>query len=258
MGTSAPYKGPNWPKSSDAVNDAASAGHPTPTAVGAAVRAFARDYAASSASSSGGGGLGGGRTPSGGGGGGSAGGSRGRAGRTGARLGKFLGTAQQHGLREALKQFNLEEYRDATLEDLCDALLDALTDPDGLLEDTALREAMDRTLEELCKNAMTADELEAILTGKGMNVTMVVATYYCHVLAMNFEVKEFSRIRERTNDRTRSRAFLDRARDYIRGFVEYKLSKQIDLTKYNLNSRAAVQMADRLNQEVIEALGGDE
>lgn len=143
------------------------------------------------------------------------------------------------------------------MEELRDRLLEALTDPDGLLEDTALREAMDRTMEELGQDAKTADDLEAILTDKNVNVTEVVATYYCHVLAVNFEVKEFARIRERMNDSQQARSFLDQARDYIRGFVEYRLSKEVDLTKYDLNSANAVEMAGRLNQEVIEALGAN-
>lgn len=260
MGTSASYKGPNWPASSDAVNDATAPGNLTPVTVAAAVTAFASDYAAHMGTSGGGGGGGGEGGSSGGGGGGGrggGGGSRGRAASSGARLGKFLGTAQQQGLREALKQFNLEQYRESSLEELCDALLEALTDPGGLLEDTALREAMDRTLEELGADAKTADDLEAILTDKDVNVTEVVATYYCHVLAVNFEVKEFARIRERMNDGQQARGFLDQARDYIRGFVEYRLSTEVDLSKYDLNSAGAVEMAGRLNQEVIEALGAN-
>lgn len=85
-----------------------------------------------------------------------------------------------------------------------------------------------------------------------------VARFYCHVLAVNFEVKEFARIRDKMSDWQQAREFLQQARDYIQGFVEYDLSKQVDLTKYDLNSAGALEMADRLNQEVIEALGADE
>lgn len=264
MGTSASYKGPNWPASSDAVNSAASGGAASGATVGPAVAAFARDFGARMGPSSGGGGSGGsagsgaGAAPGGrssGGGGGGGGGSRGRAARSGARLATFLGTAQQRGLQEALKQFDLAEYHGRPLEEICDALVEALTEPDGLLDDTALREAMDRTLEELCQDAQTADDLEAILTAQDMNIPEVVATYYCHALAVNFEVKEFARIRERMSDGQQARAFLEQARDYIRGFVEYRLSKEVDLTKYDLNSADAVKRAGNLNQEVIEALG---
>lgn len=231
--------------------------------MGPAVAAFARDFGARLGGSGGGSGGGGSagsgagaaRSGRSGGGGGGGGGSRGRAARSGARLATFLGTAQQRGLQEALKQFNLEEYRGRPLEEICDALVEALTEPDGLLDDTALREAMDRTLEELCRDAQTADDLEAILTAKDMNVPVVVATYYCHALAVNFEVKEFARIRERMSDSQQARAFLEQARDYIRGFVEYRLSKEVDLTKYDLNSADAVERAGHLNQEVIDALG---
>ena len=190
--------------------------------------------------------------------GGGGGGARGRAASAGARLAGFLSTAQQDGLLEALDRFDLGEYRDKPLEEICDALVEALTEPDGLLEDNALREAMDRTLEELCKNAQTADDLEKLLTNKDMKIAEVVAIYYCHVLIVNFEVKEFHRIRERVNDSQQSRAFLERARDYIRGFVEYRLSKEVDLTKYDLNGPAASEMAANLNRDVLEALGDDE
>ena len=251
MGTSASYKGPNWPTSSAAVNDAAAAGAPTIISVGRAVSAFARDSLAHERA------RGGGNAQGGGAGSGGGGGARGRAASAGARLAGFLSTVQQNSLEEALKRFDLGEYRDKSLEEICDGLVEALTEPDGLLEDNALREAMDRTLEELSKNAQTADDLEKILTSKEINITEVVAIYYCHVLIVNFEVKEFHRIRERVTDNQQSRAFLDRARDYIRGFVEYRLSKELDLTKYDLNGPAASEMAANLNRDVIEALGND-
>lgn len=256
MGTSGSYGGPKWPTSSDAVNNAASAGHPTPAAVAAAVRAFASDYATSGRTSSGGGG-GGARSGGKGGGGGGGGGSAGRAARSGARLAQFLGTAQQHGLAEALKELHLEGHEDDALEDLCDVLLEALTEPGGLLDDPALREAMSRTLEELCEGAKTAADLEKLLTGKSVSVEKVVATYYAHALAVNFEIKEFHRIRERVTDQARARDFLNQSREYIRGFVEYRLANAVDLTKYNLNSTKGVEMAAALNLEVIEAIGMD-
>lgn len=257
MGTSGSYGGPKWPTSSDAVNNAASAGHPTPAAVAAAVRAFASDYAASRKSGSGGGGGGYGGGGGGGGGGGKGGGSSGRAARTGARLAQFLGTTQERGLGEALKELHLEGHGDDSLEDLCDVLLEALTEPGGLLDDPALREAMNRTLEELCKGAKTAADLERLLTGKSVSIEKIVATYYAHALVVNFEIKEFHRIRERVNDQTQAREFLNQAREYIRGFVEYRLASSVDLTKYNLNSARGVEMAGALNLEVIEAIGFD-
>ena len=76
MGTSGSYGGPKWPASNDAVNNAASAGLPTPAAVAAAVRAFASDYAANRRMADGIGGSGSriGSKGSGGGGGGGGGG----------------------------------------------------------------------------------------------------------------------------------------------------------------------------------------
>lgn len=259
MGTSGSYGGPKWPASNDAVNNAASAGLPTPAAVAAAVRAFASDYAANRRMADGIGGSGSriGSKGSGGGGGGGGGGSSGRSARSGARLAQFLGTAQQHGLAEALKELHLEGHEDDALEDLCDVLLEALTEPGGLLDDPALREAMNRTLEELCKGAITAADLERLLTSKSISVEKVVATYYAHALAVNFEIKEFHRIRERVTDQSRARDFLNQSREYIRGFVEYRLASAVDLTKYNLNSAKGVEMAAALNLEVIEAIGMD-
>jgi hypothetical protein len=216
--------------------------------VAAAVRAFASDYAAAGRSSGGGIVRSGSRE---------GGGSVGRAARSGARLARFLGTTQNRGLEEALRELNLEDHADDSLEDLCDALMEALTEPGGLLEDAALREAMNRTLEELCKEVKTAEELEKLLTNKIVSIETVVATYYAHVLAVNFEIKEFHRIRERVTDQAQARSFLNQARDYIRGFVEYRLATSVDLTKYNLNGPKGVEMAAALNREVVDAIGID-
>lgn len=172
-------------------------------------------------------------------------------------MARFLGTAHSQGLEAALKELNLEGHVDDSLEDLCDALIEALTEPGGLLEDTALREAMNRTLEELCKDAKTGEQLEKLLTDKAVSVEKTVATYYAHALAVNFEIKEFHRIRERVADQSQSRTFLNQAREYIRGFVEYRLATSVDLTKYNLNGPKGIEMAAALNREVVEAIGLD-
>jgi hypothetical protein len=265
MGTSKSYPGPKWPDTSQAINDATPEdGAPSQEAVENAVRTFVSDLirvnwgrAATGTASS----AGANDATSGGGGGGSGGGgsvpSTHRASRSGSRLAKFIDTTNSEGLKAALRELNLEQYANEPVDKLRDALVNALVEPGGLLDDVALRDAMDRTIEELCSNAKDAAELEAILKGKADSIESVVAEFYANVLAVNFENKEFHRIRERVKDRAKVKELLRNARDYIRGFVTHTLPRKVDLKKFNLNGPQGRKVAEELNRRVWEVIRDD-
>jgi len=245
MGTSASYSGPNWPATNDAVNAATQGGSiGGRQSVAGAVSAFARD-SLSAARSSG--------SESGGGGGGHSGISS--SARAGVGLAGFVSAVRSSGLNSALEGVDLSDAIGGSVEDICDAISDALVDQDGFLDNASMRDAMSRTLEELCSEAQTAEELEALLGSDGISLNEIVAKFYCNALQVNFENKEWNKVQERLDSADQARDFFQQSKEYIEGFVEYRLSKEVDLTKFDLSGPEGLAMAERLNQEVLEALG---
>jgi len=203
MGTSKSYDSPKWPGVNDQVGDAVSDGMPTTEKVTSAVGAFAgayKQFINTGTTGRGGSVTGGssstGRTVGGRGGGGGA-TARTRAATTGARLGHFLSSAASSGLSNAAQQLGLRELEGRTLEEVLDAVLDRLCEDGGLLDDSALTEAMARTLDELSEDAQTVEEFDELLTSGVENLEEYLQIYFANVLAVNFEQKEGGFVREK-------------------------------------------------------------
>lgn len=263
MGTSKSYDSPKWPGVNDQVGDAVSDGTPTKEKVTSAISAFAGAYkefintgttgragSVSGAMASGGRALGGR-------GGGSGATARTRAAASGARLGLFLSSAAGSGFRHAAEQLGLGDLAGRSLEEVLDAILDRLCENGGLLDDSALTEAMARTLDELSEDAETLEEFDDLLSARAENLEEYLQIYFANVLAMNFERKEGGFVREKIPQEECDRFFLQ-ARELIRTLVNEELSQERDLASIDWGSSEAVAIADEINQEVLDILIGDE
>lgn len=263
MGTSKSYDSPKWPGVNDQVGDAVSGGTPTRAKISSAVSGFAGAYrqfintgttgrrgAVSGGTSSTG------RTVGGPGGGGGA-TARTRGAVSGARLGHFLSSAGTTGLGQALEEMGLRDLEGKPLEEILDAVLDKLCEDGGLLDDSALTEAMARTLNELSEDAETVEEFDALLSGRVGNIEEYLQIYFANALAINFEQKEGGFVREKIPQSECDR-FFTQARELIRAIVTEELSRDRDLSAINWNSREAIAIADSINQEVLEILIGHE
>jgi len=262
MGTSKAYGSPKWPGVNSAVGNAVSSGGSDQEII-AATGMFAEAYKnhltsgtfAPGASDRGGGASPGrGRRPSTGGrGGGGGGAARMRSTSSGARLANFINTAGRFGLNEALRQFNLSDLRDKPLDEFLGSLGDRLSGDGGLLDDDALNRAMAETINELAKEIESVDELDALLTSGAVDIESTLQVYYANILAINFEQKEYSFVREKIQ-REETNGFFERARNIIRAIVRDELSQERDLSSIDWSSDEGQLIADEINQEVLEIL----
>ncbi|MGA3208770.1 MAG: hypothetical protein ABSE05_13230 [Syntrophales bacterium] len=261
MGTQKAYGSPKWPGVNPAVGAAASSGQPTNQKITAAVGAFAaayKNHLTSGTVTPGSRGTGGGIAPATGrrssrGGGGGSGAKRSRAANAGAKLGHFLSTARQSGLREALRQFDLSDLRDKSLDEFLDAVVDRLSGDGGLIDDETLNRAMSLTIDELAENIESVDEFETLLESGDVDVEEMLQILYSNILSLNFEQKEYGVVREKIS-RENTSDFFERARGIIRAIVRDELSRERDLSSLNWNSPDGKRMADEINHEVLDIL----
>ena len=262
MGTSKAYGTPKWPGVNSAVGEAVSSGGQQDDVLDALGK-FSEGYQNHLGFGSGTG-IGGrgiserGGTGSGGGSGGrgtTSGGSvsRVRAAKSGARLASFLSTAQRSGFNEALRQFDLTHLSNKPLDEVLDSLTDILSEGGGLLDDDSLTRAMALTLDELTDDIETQNELEDLFSQDNIDLESTLQTYYANVLALNFEQKEYSYVREKYS-RIETRDFFKQARGIIQAIVRDELSQERTLSSIDWNSSEGQRIADEINNEVLEIL----
>ena len=263
MGTSKSYDSPKWPGVNDKVGVAVSDGPPTEEKISTAVGAFTAAYKKfiNSGTTGRAGAVSDGTDSSGrtvgarGGGGGAT--ARSRAAVAGARLGSFLSGASASGLGQALDQLGLRNLEGKPLEEVLDAVLDKLCEDGGLLDDSALTEAMARTLDELSEDAETVEEFDALLSGRAENIEGYLQIYFANILAISFEQKEGAFVRDKIPQEECDR-FFSEARELIRTIVSEELSQERDLAAVDWNSPEAISISDSINQEVLDILIGYE
>lgn len=263
MGTSKSYDSPKWPGVNDSVGDAVSDGKPTADGILTAVGAFAGAYkeflntgTTGRAGAVSGGHSGSGRTTGkrGGGGGATA---RTRAAGAGARLGQFLSGVASSGLAPTLESFGLSDLVGKPLQEVFDAIIDRLCEDGGLLDDSALTEAMARTLNELGEKAETVEEFDKLLSETPDDLEGYLQAFFANLLAANFEQKEGGFVREKIPQDQCDRFFKE-SRELIRSLVSEELAKERDLSSIDWAGAEAVSIADQINQEVLNILIGDE
>lgn len=262
MGTSKPYGSPKWPGVNDAVGAAATPGTTSSEKVSTAIGAFAgayKNYLTSGTRSPGAGGVDAGgvtgrRSGSGGGrGGGGGGAARARSANAGARLAHFVGTARRSGLNAALREFDISDIRHKPLDEFLDTLTDRLSGDGGLLDDDALTRAMAETVDELAEDVATVEELDSLLNSGNVDIEAILQIFYANTLAINFEQKEYSFVREKIG-RADTGRFFQQVRDIIRAIVRDELSVERDLASIDWNSADGLRIADDINQEVLDIL----
>jgi hypothetical protein len=260
MGTSKVYGSPKWPGVNHAVGSAASSDSLTDQKVSVAIGAFAnayKSYLTSGTSTPGvgpkGGGTGHGSSGTGARGGGSGGATRARSASSGSRLANFISTAGKSGIDAALQEFDLSDLRDKPLEEFLELVAERLSGDGGLLDDSSLNRAMADTMNDLAKTVDSVDELEALLSSGTISTERVLQTYYANILAVNFEQKEYSVVREKVS-REETSHFFSQARDVIRAIVRDELSTERNLATIDWNSADGQLIADAINRDVLGIL----
>ena len=262
MGTSKTYDSPKWPGVNAKVGDAIADGLPAKEKIPAAVGAFTAAYKKFiNSGTTGKAGLISGDTSQSGSTVGSRGGvgatARSRAAVSGARLGSFLSGASASGLGQALDQLGLHDLEGKPLEEVLEAVLDKLCEDGGLLDDSALTEAMARTLDELSKEAKTVEEFDELLSSRAENIEGYLQIYFANILAINFKQKEGGFVRGKISHEE-CESFFNQASELIRDIVNEELSQEYDLATIDWTSPEAISISDSINQEVLDILIGHE
>lgn len=249
MGTSSAYDSPKWPGVNTAVGGFVSGNYSDQEKLVSAIGRFAAAYKTyvdpgTAASSSAGVSPGGGNAGK---------VARSRAAASGARLASFLAEVASGGLSEALNQLDLSDLVGRPLEEVFDTLRDRLCEDGGLLDDVALTEATARTLDELAERAETVEEFDELLNAGVENIEEWLHIYYANILAVNFEQKETGFVRERVS-RDECNSFFVQAAELIRAIISEELSQERDLSTIDWNSSEGVEIADSINQQVLDIL----
>ncbi|MCL1921336.1 MAG: hypothetical protein FWG50_09720 [Kiritimatiellaeota bacterium] len=179
--------------------------------------------------------------------------ARNRAAVAGAKLGKFLSSAASLGLGRTLEKFGFKDLAGKSLEEILNVVLDSLCGKGGLLDDSAMTEAMAKTLDELSKDTKTVEEFDVQLRSEAKDIEGILRIYYAHLLAINFEQKEGGFVREKIS-REECNRFFSQSRELIRTIVTEELSRKHDLTSLDWNSPEAVSIANAINHEVLNIL----
>ena len=201
MGTSADYSAPpNWSNVKGEVTR--SGGRTlTPTRSRDLVREYISTSGGSSRMSSGGGGLGTGATA-----------------RNAARsLGGFVSAVVRDGLDAALRGHGLDGLVGKSVTEILLGIVAVCGGTDGDIDSVDARNALSETMDELCKDAATADELAALLEAQ-MNADALgrlLMTYFGNYLYEQFCRVFFAQLQKHHGDQ-RTASFLGSIKDFIR------------------------------------------
>jgi len=217
MGTSADFSAPpNW---SGMKSDVTRSGH-QPLAQ-AKCQSLLRDYVSQSGGAksvaSGGGSLGSGSTA-----------------RNAARnLGGFISSVGRDGLNSTLRANGLQDLVGGTVTEILLGVLSLCGGTDGDIDSVDARNALSDTMDELCQNATTPEELESLLQGQTSADALgrLLIAYFSNYLYQQFCRVFFAQL-EKKHGLDVAASFLLSIKDFIHSSVKNETVGQ-DLSKLN-------------------------
>jgi len=235
MGTSADFSAPpNW---GGMKGDVTRSGHQPLTP--AKCQSLLRDYVSQSGGArsiaSGGGSLGSGSTA-----------------RNAARsLGGFISSVGRDGLDSTLRANGLQDLIGGTVTEILLGILSFCGGTDGDIDSVDARNALSDTMDELCQNATTPEELEALLQGQ-MSAdalgTLLIA-YFSNYLYQQFCRVFFAQL-EKKHGLGVAASFLSSIKDFIHSSVKNETVGQ-DLSKVNWFGPEGEQVAHTIMQNTL-------
>ncbi len=188
MGTSTNYTGStNWNTAKSEATRAAGSGHITPQKTASIVSSFVGEMARSSHLGFGSGGGGGGGGSGGGGGGGGGRRSGGSARSVGQSIGRFLADVQSKGFKECLAERGLSDLDDKTPDEIALALADLLGLPNSVIEQTALRDALNALVLEWSEGVNDIGGLTESVTAAARDIEGTLHSFFGHYILEVFK-----------------------------------------------------------------------
>lgn len=235
MGTSADYSAPpNWKNvKSDITRSGGQA--PTPQKAGELVRDYVSENGGSGRMSSGRGQLGSGKT----------------ARRAARSLGGFVSSVARDGLDNALRDSGLQDFVGKSVTETLLGIVSLCGGTDGDIDSVDARNALSRTMDEVCKDATTPEELENVLReqmdGDGLGTLMM--TYFGNYLFEQFCRVFFGQLVKKHGDQ-KANSFLNSIRQVIKSTLANK-TVGVDLTKVNWFGREGTQMSQSIMKTTL-------
>ena len=256
MGTSTNYAGsPNWGPAKSETTRVAGEGHVTPQKTASIVSNFVGEMARSpqlgfgsggggSSGGGGGGGTGGGGSGGrGGGGGGGGGGGRrsgGSARSVGQSIGQFLADVQTKGFKECLAEKGLTDLDGKSPDEIALALADLLGMPASLIEQTALRDALNALVLEWSEGVSGIDGLTESVNAAAQNIEATLHSFFGHYILEVFKTVGCQGVMERYG-LEKADSMVGQIRDFIgEKLSELEHSRSLSSVDWNGPAGAAI------------------
>ncbi|MAX38389.1 MAG: hypothetical protein CME33_17685 [Gimesia sp.] len=235
MGTSADYSAPpNWSTvKSDVTRNGGHA--PTPTKARELVRDYISENGGSDRMSSGRGQLGNGKTA-----------------RNAARsLGGFVSAVARDGLDTALRNNGLQDLIGKSVTETLLGIVSLCGGSEGDIDSVDARNALSKTMDEVCKDARSPEELETTLTDQmhGDKLGGLMIHYFGNYLFEQFCRVFFGQLVQKHGD-VKANSFLNSISDVIKSGLANE-TVNMDLTKVNWFGREGNQMAQTILKNTL-------
>lgn len=235
MGTSADFSAPpNWKNvKSDVTRSGRRPASP------AKARDILRDYVSTNGGSgrmsSGRGQLGNGRT----------------AKNTARSLGGFVSSVSRDGLESALRSSGLENLVGKSVTEILLGIVSLCGGTDGDIDSVDARNALSTTMDEMCKDVATPDELEVTLTAQmnGDGLGELMTRYFGNYLFEQFCRTFFGQLVQKHGD-LKATSFLDSIRDVIKSDLAHRTVGS-DLAKVNWFGIEGNQIATAIMKDTL-------
>ena len=236
MGTSADYSAPpNWGDLKADVTRKGKLPRLTDEHAGNLLKNFLGHGGGSAGISSGGGQLGSGET----------------ARRIARNFGGFVSLVANVGLSEALRQNNLQELIGRSVQETLLGILSLCGGTDGAIDSTDARNAFSETMDELCRDAETSEDLEAALGGliNGVQMVALLMSFFAKCLFEQFCRVFFSQLIQKHGEE-KAGSFLRDISDYIMSRLEQH-SIEHDATGIDWFGNEGAELSGRIMQDTL-------
>ncbi|OYW24889.1 MAG: hypothetical protein B7Z55_00890 [Planctomycetales bacterium 12-60-4] len=151
----------------------------------------------------------------------------------------------------ALRSSGLENLVGKSVTEILLGIVSLCGGTDGDIDSVDARNALSTTMDEMCKDVATPDELEAILTtqmnGDGLGELMI--RYFGNYLFEQFCRTFFGQLVQKHGD-LKATSFLDSIRDVIKSDLAHRTVGS-DLTKVNWFGREGNQIATAIMKDTL-------
>lgn len=166
-------------------------------------------------------------------------------------LGGFIAAVARDGLDSALRDSGLQDLIGKSVTETLLGIVSVCGGTDGDIDSVDARNALSRTLDEICADAATPDELEAILRSQmsGESLGALLMAYFGNYLYEQFCRVFFGQLIKKHGD-VKATSFLESIRDVIKSDLKHR-TLGLNLTQVDWFGREGDAMARMIMQNTL-------